>query len=273
MFKKILIGTDFSAPSRAALSAAIELAQKAGSIIEVIHVVPEMEGRLYRAMKRYSERRMVKFFRTNLYRPCKTNILFGDSVTKTIYAYAKRHSFDLIVLGSHGKTNLKSLLIGSVTQQTARISDIPLLVVGPKRRRRKAKQKVPRIALPTDFFPASSKAIDFGIRFGKFLGAQLHFIHVESRNLGERVLIRQKTKYPWKQMTPGKNQTSVTRILFGDPPEEIAKYARRNDVDYIVMATHGTKGLQRILLGSVTASVLSRSSVPVITISSSPRGK
>lgn len=273
MFKKILVGTDFSIPSRAALSAAIDLAQKAGSLLEVVHVLPEMEGRLYRAMLRYSEKRMRKFFPASRYRPSKTKILFGDSVTKTISTYAKKHTFDLIVLGNQGRTNLASLLIGSVTQQLVRISRVPVMVVRRKKKRQKAKRKVLRIVVPTDFSPASSKAIDFGIHFGKFLGAQLHFIHVESRKLAAKALVQRETNYHWKQVIPVKNQEFITSILFGDPPDEIVKYAQRKDMDYVVMGTHGTKGLQRILLGSVTASVLSRISIPVITISSPSGGK
>lgn len=269
MFKKILVGTDFSAPSKAALSAAIDLAQKTGSSLEVVHVLPEMEGRLYRAMLRYAEKRMKRFFSKNLYRQSTTQILFDDSVTKIISTYAKKNAFDLIVLGNHGKTKLKSLLIGSVTQQLVRISSVPVMVVARKKRRPKAKLKAPRIVLPTDFSIASKKAIDFGMRFGELLEAELHFIHVEERKFAAKTIAQEKTNYLWKQMIPAKNRKFITSILFGDPPDEIVKYAQRNDVDYVVMGTHGTKGLKRILIGSVTASVLSRSTIPVITISSS----
>ena len=195
-------------------------------------------------------------------------MLLGDSATRVISAYAKKHAFDVIVVGNQGKTNLASLLIGSVTQQLVRISSIPVMVVPLKKRRRKAGGKVLRIVVPTDFSDTSGKAIDFGIRLAKFLGAELQFIHVENRKLAAKEVVRMETNYLWKQVIPVKNQKFTTTILFGDPPDEIVKYAQRNNAGFIVMGTHGAKGLKRILLGSVTASVLSRSTIPVITIGS-----
>jgi nucleotide-binding universal stress UspA family protein len=55
--------------------------------------------------------------------------------------------------------------------------------------------------------------------------------------------------------------------LFGDPAEEIVDYAAKNNCGFIVMGTHGRKGLERTLLGSVTAVVASKSDIPVITVS------
>ena len=58
----------------------------------------------------------------------------------------------------------------------------------------------------------------------------------------------------------------VVASLAGDPAREIVTYAETHHADFIVMGTHGRKGLERILLGSVTAGVVAGSHVPVITI-------
>ncbi|MCI0617152.1 universal stress protein, partial [bacterium] len=60
---------------------------------------------------------------------------------------------------------------------------------------------------------------------------------------------------------------SKVATLFGDPAEEILNYAAKNNCGFIVMGTHGRKGLERTLLGSVTAVVASKSEIPVITVS------
>ncbi|PSP63029.1 stress response protein [Halobacteriales archaeon QH_7_66_37] len=57
----------------------------------------------------------------------------------------------------------------------------------------------------------------------------------------------------------------VTRIE-GSPAREIVSYAEDNDVDVIVMGTHGRSGVDRLLLGSVAERVVRSSSVPVLTI-------
>ncbi|MBI1744205.1 universal stress protein [Candidatus Acetothermia bacterium] len=52
----------------------------------------------------------------------------------------------------------------------------------------------------------------------------------------------------------------------GHPAETILRYAKENKIDLIVMGTHGRRGLNRILLGSVAEEVVRRSPVPVITV-------
>ena len=52
----------------------------------------------------------------------------------------------------------------------------------------------------------------------------------------------------------------------GHPAERILRYAKEHKIDLIVMGTHGRRGLNRILLGSVAEEVVRRSPVPVITV-------
>jgi nucleotide-binding universal stress UspA family protein len=59
-----------------------------------------------------------------------------------------------------------------------------------------------------------------------------------------------------------------TTMTAGHPAEEILAYAAENDVDVVVMATHGRRGLDRYLLGSVTERVVRQSDVPVLTVRS-----
>jgi len=59
---------------------------------------------------------------------------------------------------------------------------------------------------------------------------------------------------------------SIAKVLPGDPAEEIVKYVDAEGIDLVIMGTHGRKGLDRILFGSVAAHVVTRSSVPVMTV-------
>ena len=56
------------------------------------------------------------------------------------------------------------------------------------------------------------------------------------------------------------------RVVVGYAAEEILKTAVKENCDLIVMGTHGRKGIDRILFGSVAEKVVKRSSVPVLTI-------
>ncbi len=57
-----------------------------------------------------------------------------------------------------------------------------------------------------------------------------------------------------------------TKVVTGNPADEIVKFADEQGVDLIVMGTHGRKGLDRTLMGSVADNVIKNAAVPVMTI-------
>ncbi len=56
------------------------------------------------------------------------------------------------------------------------------------------------------------------------------------------------------------------RVVSGDPAEEILKYAKTHGIDLIIMGTHGRKGFERIVFGSVAERVVKGAAVPVLTV-------
>lgn len=57
-----------------------------------------------------------------------------------------------------------------------------------------------------------------------------------------------------------------SEVLKGDVAEEITSYAAKNDISMIVMGTHGYKGLEKVLFGSVAEKVVKTAPCPVLTI-------
>jgi len=55
-------------------------------------------------------------------------------------------------------------------------------------------------------------------------------------------------------------------IEYGSPGETIVEFAKKNDIDLIVMGTHGRTGLSRVLMGGVAEQVVQRAPCPVMTI-------
>lgn len=64
----------------------------------------------------------------------------------------------------------------------------------------------------------------------------------------------------------------TTEVRRGNPRDDILEYAEHNDVDAIVLGTHGRRGVKRTLLGSVTEAVVRRAEVPVLTVHRTPDG-
>jgi nucleotide-binding universal stress UspA family protein len=58
----------------------------------------------------------------------------------------------------------------------------------------------------------------------------------------------------------------VIKVECGDPAEKIVDYARQEGVDLVVMGTHGRKGLEHVICGSVAENVVRHSEVPVLTV-------
>jgi len=62
------------------------------------------------------------------------------------------------------------------------------------------------------------------------------------------------------------HQALAAKVLVGDVAEQIIQYAEQEKVDLIVMGTHGYKGLERVLFGSVAGKVVRAAPCPVMTI-------
>ncbi|MGD8370191.1 MAG: universal stress protein [Syntrophobacterales bacterium] len=61
------------------------------------------------------------------------------------------------------------------------------------------------------------------------------------------------------------------QVVLGDAAEEILNYAQSEGIDLVIMGTHGRKGLEKIVFGSVAERVVQKSPVPVLTVN--PYGK
>jgi nucleotide-binding universal stress UspA family protein len=65
-----------------------------------------------------------------------------------------------------------------------------------------------------------------------------------------------------------KENLIITAVLDGHPAEELDTYAATHDVDLIIIGSHGRKGLDRLLIGSVADKVVRGAKVPVLIIRS-----
>lgn len=68
------------------------------------------------------------------------------------------------------------------------------------------------------------------------------------------------------ELADGRDVTFDTDVVVGRPARSIVEYAEENDVDAVVMGSHGRDGVSRILLGSVAETVVRRSPVPVTVV-------
>jgi len=141
------------------------------------------------------------------------------------------------------------------------------------------------ILIPTDCSELSKDALKIGINLAKKYGAKLVLLYVTSDTpfvgydnisylpveIAQQLQGRLEQGHEkelgefWNSI----HDPDVTVDLLvnqGDPFSEIIKFARSNEVDLIVMGTHGRTGLKQILMGSVTEKVVRYSPLPVLTV-------
>ena len=140
-FKTILVATDFSDASELALEYARVVAQRFGAGLRVLHVVETpmpLGSELYVPdLKTVAERAVVEA-QQQLAATMAT--ISGDDVigqvlvghaAKKIVEYADDHDVDMIVMGTHGRSGLPHVLLGSVAEKVVRKAGCPVLTVRP----------------------------------------------------------------------------------------------------------------------------------------------
>lgn len=132
-----------------------------------------------------------------------------------------------------------------------------------------------KILVPTDFSEHSRAAFDLACALARDYGAELLVLHVYRPPQvyapdGIAVIVPEQPLDLQAQLAlvrPADPQVKVDHLLVeGDPVEEILRVAGDRRCDLIVMGTHGTTGLARLLMGSVAESVVRRAPCPVLTI-------
>ena len=134
--RKVLYPTDFSAAGKHALELATSLARDGGGSLVIIHVEePPMAyggGELYSGVQEPDREELRKALAAVVPAdpsvPCVHKLLVGDPA-EAIIQVAESDGVDLIVMGTHGRTGLGRLLMGSVAESVVRRARCPVLTV------------------------------------------------------------------------------------------------------------------------------------------------
>jgi nucleotide-binding universal stress UspA family protein len=144
LLKKILVATDFSEPSDAALAYGRELARNFGAQLVVLHVADNLAARAYGAdgfvvaepglqdeIEASARKRIASLLSDE-----DRDVLRAEGVVRTansialeVVAFARESSIDLIVMGTHGRGAVAHMLMGSVAERVVRTAPCPVLTV------------------------------------------------------------------------------------------------------------------------------------------------
>lgn len=203
--------------------------------------------------------------------PVETRTEWGEPAREIRYC-ARRSSFDLVAMTSHGRSGLKRAYLGSVTEEVLRRSELPLLVVRPGVKVSDWK----RVVVPLDGSALAERILPDASRLAKAFGTRIRLlgvtpsIVVQMMGAGHAGPIPAEDPGPYLQEVgrrlAGEGIPSETAVRCGDPVVEICRTAEEVGAGAICLATHGRTGLPRALLGSVAEGVLRAAPCPVYVL-------
>jgi len=140
-----------------------------------------------------------------------------------------------------------------------------------------------RILVPIDFSEPSDAALDHARTLATRFGASLHLLHVaedpyrafysaevfvpEIEGLRDSILEDATRRMKDRLRTTERDEGAVTvSAIIGTPAGSIVEYAGGNDIDLIVMGTHGRGGMSHLFVGSVAERVVRMAPCPVLTV-------
>ena len=281
-FKNILFATDFSEVSEHALMHALAMAKRFDARLTVVHVVPpeiqtpipmepvplEMDWQKQRAagsMKHLEEIEPLHMY------PHETVLRQGNPWPEMA---AMISSFDLIVLGTHGRGMLGTLMLGSVAEEVLRHATCPVLTVGPDvLPTLMDRQQLTHVLFATDFSDGSMKALPYALSLAEENNAELTLMHVLEQlepmpmEYSQELLANYRKRL-WDIVPDDaslwcKPQVSV---IVGVAANEIVQFAHDRQADLIVMGAHSGGAVASHLPWTVVHGVVRHARCPVLTV-------
>jgi nucleotide-binding universal stress UspA family protein len=259
--KNIVVPCDFSTPSRNAFRFALSIAARSGGTIHLLHVIelpvlisplpvaiPDYQGELRRELESNAEAELNKLSFEYNSEGIKVlhSIQFG-ALEKTLLHYIVTQDIDLVVLGSHGASGLRDIVLGSNAEKLIRHSPVPVFVikdlfVGP----------ITKIVLPVPYSQKHQSVFtEKVLELQEFFKATLHLLWV---NTPANFTPDTETKKMLDQFIERWGVNRYATHIFNHRTEEegILEFTRMINGDLIAMSTHGRKGLAHIVAGSLT---------------------
>ncbi|MCR9182518.1 MAG: universal stress protein [Flavobacteriaceae bacterium] len=273
--KKIIVPVDFSSHSEYALQVAATMAKKFKAELFLLHML-DISDQLISITEATKRRELLFFmqlankqFEQFIDKPFMkgvnvTPVIKHFKVFEEIDSTAKEIDADFIVMGSQGTSGVKGYFVGSNTEKVVRTSDIPVLVVKSKTDKFDPKT----IVFGSDFSTENLKAFKTIKAFADKYKATLKLVYINTPNANFK-----STPEIREQMRLFLNKTNLSYdseniIIFNDYsiPEGIQNTAELHNADLIAIPTHGRKGLNKVLAGSVGEEVANKAQIPVLTV-------
>lgn len=295
----ILCPVDFSEFSQRALAHAAALAKWYGAELTALHVVSALKPDPVRTLATGASvgRTLVPQTRAHILEDLQHAIdIAGASgiqvhlaaeegeTPRRILEHATATGADLIVIGTHGRSGIDGLLLGSMAAKVVWFASCPVLTVPRLAPARTSGQVVfKRILCAIDFSPSSLRALDYALSLGQEAEGKVTLLHViESFAEEEGPRVHARFDVPeyrahlegdarerLRALVPegARIWCDVDEVVSGSKAYQgILRVATAMKADLVVMGAQGRGGFDLMLFGSSTEHVLRQAACPVLTV-------
>jgi nucleotide-binding universal stress UspA family protein len=297
----VLCPVDFSECSRHAFDRAVAIAHAADASLTVLHVVPSTSATVVSyvgpetlapfplpEIDLLQVRDQVCAFLTfdravDLSVTCV--VVAAADVHREILAHAERQQADLIVMGTHGRSGFRRLLLGSVAEKVLYHAPCAVLTVPPSTPDLVPAGREPfrRILCAVDFSTCARHGLRYALALAEQHAAHLGVLHVieaappiydpvlsppvnavEYESAAEIV-----TRHRLRELIPVSHQLAADIdeiVAMGRPDREIARVASEWQSDLIILGIHGRSLIDTLRFGSTIEPVVRHAPCPVLTV-------
>jgi nucleotide-binding universal stress UspA family protein len=280
--KRILYATDFSDASLAALPLVSTIAHKYGSRVFVVNVCtaapyamvsPEAAAVLQHKDELRARDKTRDLLKTgDLAGLSATAIVRTGLPTEELTRLVRAEKIDLAILGTHGRTGLKHLLMGSVAEDLFRNLPCPVLTVGPNVAKRSMKDaEIKHILFPTDLSDESQAVFPYLTSLASEYKASLTVLHVlpveTATNPDARSLAGPLRKELQNIFSPHIDTRGPAEFIidFGDTVERILAHAETGRADLIGLGVRKAGEITTHFRNTVAYRVVLQAHCPVLT--------
>lgn len=280
LLSNILYATDFSARSAPALSYALAIARKYHSKIFAVHVIslspfPNSSLTVARqaiAAQAIREAKASMSFVEPEFKEVPHELLIrkGD-IWSELSTIIGQNKIDLIVLGTHGRSGVSKVLMGSVAERIFRQAPCPVLTVGPKVCGEPGTiANMHAILCATDFSPESLAAAPYAISLAQENQARLYLLHVSRGDATD--VPPAALKASLRNLIPPRTEflcEPKTFVEVGDPAQKILDLAEELAMDLIILGVKpapALPGASTHLRMSTAYKVVTSAVCPVLTV-------
>lgn len=283
-FSNIIVATDFSPASERALSYALAIARRYDSHLYVVHVIrpdlytltpPEASGGMIELVRQAAEQEMAELLISGRLREVPHQAVIKEGEVWTVLAeLAGENDADLIVLGTHGRTGFEKMFLGSVAERVFRLSERPVLTVGPGvAKQAPAEAELKHIVYATDFSPNSRRGLPYALSLAQEHQATLTMLHIveNTEQISPETIGRLReffTERLQSLLPPGADLWCYPEfaVNFGTPVEQILESTESSAADLLVLGIRGGGVAAGHLPPANAYRIVCQASCPVLTV-------